>query len=189
MRFLLLVVIVMSFTILSCDGIDKRYKSNREILQEQNLLESFSKSITYIPEAYIKTSKDTILSNGYRVKIESYTDMKNSYLKTSVKNNIQHIHYYRQIKSIIKISKQNKDILTMPVTKDNLIAKNWSLSKTLENKIIKGIWLDEYNSNMQNKVVIDILFYEPETKNTAHCSLSFDEEGQLFINDKLKEIS
>ena len=189
MRFLLIFVVVISFTVLSCDGRDKRYKSNREILQEQNLLESFSKSIRYIPEAYIKTSNDTILSNGYRVKIESYTDMENSYLKTSFKNNIQHINYYRQIKSIIKISKQNIDILTMPVTKDNLIAKNRSLSKTLENKIIKGIWLDEYNSNIQNKIIIDILFYEPETKNTVYCSLSFDEEGQLFINDKLKEIS
>lgn len=189
MKLLLIFVVVISFTVFSCDGRDKRYKTNREILQEQNLLKSFSKSITYIPEAYIKISNDTILSNGYRVKIESYTDMEHSYLRTYVKNNIQHIHYYRQIKSIIKISKQNNDILIMPVTKDNLIAKNRSLSKTLENKIIKGIWLDEYNSNKQNKVIIDILFYEPETKNTVYCSLSFDKEGQLFINDKLKKIS
>jgi len=75
MRFLLLLIFLTSFTLISCDGRSKRFMSNREILQNHNLLESFSESITYFPTSYNKFSNDTILSNGYRVKIESYTDM------------------------------------------------------------------------------------------------------------------
>jgi hypothetical protein len=180
-------IFLISFTLISCDGRSKRYKSNREILQNHDLLESFSKSITYIPQAFIKTHNDTILSNGYRVKIESYTDMENSYIKSSIKNNIQHINYYRNIKASIEISKNSKESILIPISQDILVAKNKSLEKPLKNKLIKGIWIDEYASNMSNQVIIDILFYEPETNNTVNYSIVFDEKGILFINDKLKK--
>ena len=113
--------------------------------------------------------------------------MENSYIKSTIKNNIQHINYYRNIKASIEISKHSKESILIPISQDILIAKNKSLEKPLKNKLIKGIWIDEYASNMSNQVIVDILFYEPETNNTVNYSLVFDEKGILFINDKLKK--
>jgi hypothetical protein len=115
--------------------------------------------------------------------------MEYSLLKTSVKNNIRYKNYYRNIKASIEISKHSKESILIPISKDILIAKNKSLEKPLKNKLIKGIWIDDYASNIHNRVVIDILFYEPETNNSVSYSLVFDEKGILFINDKLKKIT
>ena len=52
-------------------------KTNTEVLKEHKLLDSFSEQIKYIPEKYTEVITDTILSNGFRVKIKYYYDMKN----------------------------------------------------------------------------------------------------------------
>jgi len=47
MRYLILIIFLISFAIISCDGRSKIYKSNQEILKEHGLSETFSERIIY----------------------------------------------------------------------------------------------------------------------------------------------
>jgi len=180
-------IFLISFTLISCDGRSEIYKSNQEILKAHRLYESFSERINYIPEFYLETTTDTILSNGYKIKIKSYTDMNNSLLNTYTKENIQHKNYYRNINTNITIIKNNQEILSKLITKDDLIACDKSLEKMIQNKILQGVWINEYASLIKNKVIINVLFVEPETNKNINYSLEFDAQGKLFITEKLNQ--
>ncbi|MFH6769406.1 hypothetical protein V8G56_11705 [Gaetbulibacter aquiaggeris] len=187
MKHLTFIIFLISFVLISCDGRSKIYKSNQEILKEHGLYEAFSERINYIPESYLETSTDTILSNGYEIKIKSYTDMNNSLLNTYTKNNIQHKNYYRNINSSITIIKNNQEILSKLINKEALITCDKSLEKMIQNKILQGVWINEYASIINNKVIINVLFVEPGTNKNINYSLEFDAQGKLFITDKLNQ--
>lgn len=183
----LIFIILISFAIISCDGRSKIYKSNQEILKEHGLYEAFSKHTNYIPESYLETTTDTILSNGYKIKIKSYTDMNNSLLNSYTKNNIQHKNYYRNINTQITIVKNNEEILSKLINKETIIEFDKSLEKRIHNKTILGVWVNEYASLIYNRVIIDVLFVEPETNKNINYSLEFDLQGKLFVTDNLKQ--
>ena len=186
MKYLIFIIFLISFTIISCDGRAKIYRSNQEILKEHGLYEAFSERITYIPESYLETSTDTILSHGYEVKMKSYTDMDNSFLSSYTKDNILHKNYFRNINTHITILKNNQEISSKLITKDTIIEFDKSLEKSIHNTIIQGIWINEYASLIHNNVTINVLLFEPETNKNINYSLKFDAQGKLFIIDKLK---
>ena len=47
MKNLIFIVFLISFAVISCDGRNKIYKSNQEILKEHGLYEAFSERIIY----------------------------------------------------------------------------------------------------------------------------------------------
>ena len=183
MRILIVILFFISLGFMSCDGRDRAYKTNQDVLKEHNLYKSFSESVSFVPENYMETTNDTILSNGFQVKIKSFTDMKRSVLKEFTKNNIAHKTYYRNIKATISILKDNRKIISTTIDKD--IFKNFNnSSKTDSNPIIQGIWLNQYASIINDKVILNVRLYEPETKNHEDYTLSFDENGTLSIDNK-----
>jgi hypothetical protein len=183
MRILFYIICIVSLAFVSCDGRDKSYKTNQEVLKEHKLFKSFSEKITYIPENYLETTTDTILSNGFQVKIKSYTDMNSSVLKEYSQDNLQYKKYYRDIKTSISIVKNNQEITSTTITKELFNDYNKS-SKTNRNKIIQGVWLNQYSSTIYNKVILNVQLYEPETKHHEHYTLEFDEQGTLSINNQ-----
>ena len=76
---LLILISSLSIALLSCDGRDRTYKSNVEILKSNNLFESFSKQVNFIPNLPVEIFTDTILSNGFQVKINYYS-VENSFI-------------------------------------------------------------------------------------------------------------
>ena len=67
--------------LLSCDGREKVKRKPIETLKEKNMIESFSTRESYYPKTYSEVKTDTILSNGYTVKVNTFTDMTSSFLK------------------------------------------------------------------------------------------------------------
>ncbi len=187
MKYLIFILFFISMTIISCDGRSKLYKSNQEILKEHGLYDTFSERINYIPESYLETTTDTILSNGYRIKIKSFTDMNNSFLNAYAENTIQHKDYYRNINTYITIIKNNEEILSKLINKDSFIEYDKSLEKSIHNKTIQGVWINEYASLVNNMVIINVMFVEPETNKHINYYLEFDAQGKLFLTDKLKQ--
>lgn len=184
MKYVVFYVFLFTFTLLSCDGRYKLYKTNQEILKEHKLFESFSEQINYIPESYLETSNDTILSNGYKIKLKSFTDMDNSQLSYYTKDNIQYKNYYRNINTSITILKDNQEIFSKTVNKDTIIEFDESFNKSIKNKIIKGVWVDEYASLINNNVIIEMLFSEIGNNKSIHLKLVFNAQGDLYITEK-----
>lgn len=187
MKYLNFIILLISFAIINCDGRSKIYKSNQEILKEHQLYKEFSEHISYIPESYLETTTDTILSNGYKIKITSYTDMNNSLLNSYTKDSIHHKNYYRNINTHITIIKNNQEILSKLIDKDTMIESDKSLEKRIHNKIVQGVWVNEYASLNNNNVIINVLFFDPKTNEKFDYTLEFDANGKFVITDGLKQ--
>jgi len=186
MRKLLVFVVVIVLMFIGCDGRNKANKSNQEVLKEHNLYKSFSENIKFIPETYSETTIDTILSNGFSVKIKTYTDMNASFLSEFSKDTIHHKNYYRDIKSAINISKNNSIITSKLITKDFFSGYNETISNDIENKIIQGIWLNQYASLIKNKVIFNVVFSMPNSKDYSCYTLTFFDNGEYLIENELE---
>ncbi|WP_339916696.1 hypothetical protein [Yeosuana marina] len=186
MRKLLVFIAVIVLMFVGCDGRSKAHKSNQEVLKEHNLYKSFSENVKFIPETYSETTIDTLLSNSYSVKIRTYTDMDVSFLSEFSKDTIQHKNYYRDIKSVINISKNNSNITSKLITKDFFSEYNATISNDIRNKIIQGIWLNQYASLIKNKVVFNVVFSTPNSKDNSCYTLTFFDNGDYLIENELE---
>ncbi|WP_417238607.1 hypothetical protein [Bizionia sp.] len=111
----ILVAIAMVFA--ACDGRDRLHKTPQEILHESELLDSFSETITYVPETYAEVKTDTLLANGFHIKIRTYTDMERSVLDTTKTDSIISKTYYRDIKSQVIVFKEDQEIFNKTIDK------------------------------------------------------------------------
>jgi len=187
MSKLLIFIFIISILFISCDGRHRNYQTNEEVLKEHKLFDSFSEHIKYIPESYSEVTTDTIMSNGFQVKIASYTDMNNNYLNEFTKNSIKFKNYYRSIKSVVTITKNKKEIVSKLITKDTFINYNTIYTNELKNKMIHDIWLNEYESLINNKVILNVLFQIPGTKDYKSYLISFNENGSFEIINDIKQ--
>ena len=101
----ILLITVLGFT--SCEGrISKTQALEKDIKEFQD---SVSIQVdVYKPKNYLEREVDTTLSNGFRVKIKTYTDMDNNVLFTKIKDTINYQKYYRNFKFEILVEKSGK---------------------------------------------------------------------------------
>ena len=95
-------------------------QTNQDVLKEYNLLESFSENIQYIPETYTEIITDTILNNGFRVKVKTYTEMQDNVLNEFTIDTIKYKFYYRNYTSKLTIFFKNSLILDETINKSYL---------------------------------------------------------------------
>jgi len=84
MKYITILLLIL-ISLINCDGRDRAYKTNQEVLTENNLLESFSENVKYFPESYSEIETDSILNNDSRVVIKLFTDMNSSVVKNDYK--------------------------------------------------------------------------------------------------------
>lgn len=101
----LLVLLIIGFT--SCDG---RITANQSLTEsiEEFKINTAIESQTYIPEVYTEISNDTLLSNGFRVKTTTFTDMDNSIVRSVVKDSVTYKEYYRDVEGLVTVTFKNK---------------------------------------------------------------------------------
>ena len=187
MNKLLVFISAILLAFISCDGRHRAYQSNQDILKEHKLYKSFSENVKYLPETYSEIITDTILSNGFNVKIKTYTDMEHSYLSEFTKDTIQYKNYYRDIKTSVNISKGNQVITSKLITKDLFIDYDNSYSKSLKNEIIQEVWLNQYASIKNNSVILNVLFHKPNSKDYIYYTLTFMDNGEYSIKNELEQ--
>ncbi len=181
--FGLLLILIIGFT--SCDG---RITQNQALSES---IEEFKKSASlevnvYVPEAYLELEVDTLLSNGYSVKIKTYSDMSNSVLFTKIKDTINYQTHYRNFKFNISVSKDDKLIYKESFDKEKANkAFNYKASlvpgSNLYNfdklSVLKSIQVND-DPSYTNMVLIDIIFAIPETDRYASHTLFINENGK-----------
>ncbi len=181
MNKLLVLLFIFVVTLFSCDGRDRKHKTNVDVLKENNLLDAFSEKIKYTPKAYAEVLTDTILSNGYTIKIKTFSDMSHSFLDEFKVNAITHKHYFRKIISEVFIEKDNTIIFNTTI--DNTFFKTNSISNTInfEDYILNPIEVDQLQSIDNNKVILVASMRVPKTVNTAVYNIIIDENGYFEL--------
>ncbi len=181
MNKLYVLILIIFIAFLSCDGRDRVFKTNEEILIENKLLDSFSESIKYFPETYSEVETDTILNNGFKVKIKTYTDMNSSVLIEFTQDTINYKRFYREFLSNIIVRYNNDKVFEEKINVD-FLAKNSIESKDFLNGkvILKNIRM--LNQMESDNVVIDIWCWKIDTEIFLPLQLIIDKKGKFTLN-------
>ncbi|NRR90780.1 hypothetical protein HSX10_04280 [Winogradskyella undariae] len=181
-----LIIIVIGFT--SCEN----RKSKSQALSES--VKEFKKTVNletnvFIPDTYFEHEVDTLISNGYRVKIKTYTDMSNSVLFSKIKDTINYQTYYRNFKFDITVSKNEKVIYQENFNKEKVnkafnynpnLVEGSDLYNFDKLAILKFIQVND-DPTYKNMVVIDILYAIPESDKSASHTLFINSKGKSNI--------
>ncbi|WP_055437399.1 DUF4738 domain-containing protein [Lacinutrix algicola] len=187
MKNLLFVLLIICFAISSCDGRDKIENSNTQFLKNYKLVDSISEDVKYFPENYNEFKIDTILSNGFRVKIKSFTDMESSYLNEFKTDNTIHKHYYRDNKATILVS-NNGVIFEKLIDKKLFYNFDSTLNQFFKEAILNGVWINKEKSTLNSNITININFCKPETDWCAFFDLIIEKDGKYRIIDVTTEL-
>lgn len=167
-------------TLISCDARDKINRSPKDILKEKNLLESFSERVSYFPKEYAEVKTDTILSNGYHVNVKTFTDMKSSYLRQFKHDSINYKYHYRDYKAQI-VARQNKIIFNDVIDKQYILKHDKTVSYYMETSILKSVWVNQEQTVKQDKLVVNILFTQPNSNTNKMFELVIEPNGQYKL--------
>lgn len=180
-RLCVLIIFVISF--ISCDGRHRVHMSNEAILREANLLESFSEQLKFIPEQRTEIVTDTLLSNGFNIKINYYSIENSLILKTKKnKNGTVTKTYHKNFEAKLQVHKNNVAILDRVVNKalfrENIHNPFW------QDAIMQYVWVD-YSSMTEHSIKLHTSFNIPDTNNFKDFTLIIFDDGDI----KIKEIS
>ncbi|MDG4715778.1 hypothetical protein [Winogradskyella marincola] len=185
MRNLLSFIIITVIAFTSCEG---RITKNQALLKD---IEEYKKTVSvqvdvYNPENYTERQVDTLLNNGFRVKIKAYTDMDNSVLFTKIKDTINYQTYYRNFKFDILIEKDNKVIYNKSFDKEKAnkvfrfnanLAKGSQLHNFNKLAILNAIQLDD-DPSYTNIVAIDVMYAIPDTDKVSYHKILINDKGK-----------
>ena len=182
----LLLLLIIGFT--SCEG----RKTSTVALKES--VEDFKKNVSievkvYEPESYMEQEVDTLLSNGFRVKIKTKSDMANSVLFTKIKDTINYQTYYRNFKFRIVVEKDGNLIFDQNFDKKQINQILDFNSKSEQGSpyrnfnslaILKSIEVNN-ESVFENGVEIDIMYAIPNSNRKSNHKFQIDAFGALNV--------
>ncbi|WP_299361897.1 hypothetical protein [Winogradskyella sp.] len=189
MRNIFFILLLLVVAITSCDG---RKTKSQALLED---IEEFKKEVTaeipvYQPESYVEREVDTLLHNGYRVSIKTYSDMEESVLFTKIKDTINYHTYYRNFKFNIIIEKNGNRIFDEQFNKkrmNKLLEYNTTTLSELRGfdqlSVLKSIELNKNLPNSEN-IEIDIIYAIPNTDRISFHIMSINEKGIMNIERK-----
>ena len=188
MKHLLAILTLCSIALMSCEGRKTQQQALFESIEEFKKTVSFEKHV-YIPESYMEQEVDTLMSNGFRVKIKTYTDMTNAVHFSKIKDTVNYQTYYRNFKFDVSVTKDEQEIYNESFDKQrvnkafnyntNLIAGS-DLYQFNTLAVLKSIQVND-DPAYTNRVAIDILYSIPETDKLASHMLFIDKKGKSNI--------
>ncbi|WP_034039965.1 DUF4738 domain-containing protein [Wocania ichthyoenteri] len=180
MKKLCVLIFIIIITLVSCDGRDRKYKTNAEVLKENKLFDSFSEEIKYIPAQRTEVLTDTILSTGFQVKIQYYA-LDNDYSSKTVKpsNKINKILHFKNFEAHFQISK-NKKLVTQNIINKELF-KKFGSPAFWEQAIMQYVWID-YENSTEDFIVLNTSFNIPETEIYKDFSIAINAFGNIKIS-------
>ncbi|TCK69103.1 hypothetical protein DFQ05_0617 [Winogradskyella wandonensis] len=180
MRTPILLLCMALIGLTACEGRKTMKRSLSESIKTYTT-SHYIEETNYIPEAYREIDIDTTLSNGFNVKIKTFTNMKTYIPKSELKDSITYNKKYRAINSEVVIFHKNKKVFEDIIDKDFLISENNTIKDFALLSNIRGVWLNQYQ-NYENKVVLDINLCTVESYDCKSMKLSIDKNGNYTLS-------
>ena len=180
-KLYVLIIIVISFN--SCDGKYRAHMSNEAVLREANLLESFTEQLKYIPEQPIEIETDTIMSNGFNIKI-AYHSVENSHVSKTKKNKhgIVTKTYHKNFEAQFQVYK-NSITLQKGIINKTLFHESENIENPFWNDaIMQYVWVD-YSAMTKHSIQLNTSFHIPDTQNYKDFTLTIFDTGKMEIKE------
>lgn len=177
----LILLFFLCIALINCDGRNRKHKTNAEVLKEAKLLKSFSEQVNFTPNTPVLIHTDTILNNGFRVKLK-YNSIENNYIskKSISKNNSAITNNYKNFEAKFQISKNNKIISEQLINKS--FFNEYRPSTFWDNAIMQFIWID-YTTSSSKTIDLKTSFCIPETETCKDFVISINEFGDIKIKE------
>jgi len=176
----LLVIATIGIVSISCDGRDRVFKTNTEVLIENKLLDSFSENITYVPETYTEVATDTILYNGFHVKLKTYTIMDKHIVNEFKQDSIVYKKYYREFVTDVIVTMNDKEIFNERIDKEFIHKHNNNLQL---NKAIINVMVNQVSSVKNHGLVLSAMIKDIQNETITFCDILIDSEGNLVLKE------
>lgn len=176
----LLVIATIGIVSISCDGRDRVFKTKTEVLIENKLLDSFSENITFVPEAYTEVATDTILYNGFHVKLKTYTIMDKHIVNEFKQDSIVYKKYYREFVTDVIVTKNDKEIFNERIDKEFIHKHNNNLQL---NKAIINVMVNQVSSVKNHGLVLSAMIKDIQNETIKFCDILIDSEGNLVLKE------
>lgn len=176
----LLVIATIGIVSISCDGRDRVFKTNTEVLIENKLLDSFSENISYVPETYTEVATDTILYNGFHVKLKTYTIMDKHVVNEFKQDSIVYKKYYREFVTDVIVTKNDKEIFNERIDKEFIHKHNNNLQL---NKAIINVMVNQVSSVKNHGLVLSAMIKDIQNETIKFCDILIDSEGNLVLKE------
>jgi hypothetical protein len=169
-------LIILGF--ISCDGRDRLDKTPQEVLQENQLLDSFSeKEIRFIPESYAEKTIDTIFINGYEVHVKMYSDMDSHITVESVNETVN----YRDFNLDIEVIRDNETILSLTINKEHEIVYEHLSRLNLDEYYLRDFWVAKNNKYYKDVPCIYFEYYSLKSKNSSILEITPIKDGRVHF--------
>ncbi|SHH51246.1 hypothetical protein [Winogradskyella jejuensis] len=170
-------ILIIAFT--SCEGRKSHTKALSESIEAFKAKTTIEK-VEYIPENYREIAIDTTLSNGFSIKIKTFTNMNNHITIEDAKDSLFLKKHYRTVNSHISITHQDHNIFEKTIDKSFLITQNERLSDYLTIANLKGVWINQLQSS-NSQVVLDIDYCMIETSDCKSLKLNINKDGSYHL--------
>ncbi|MFT5215608.1 MAG: hypothetical protein ACI83H_000724 [Glaciecola sp.] len=176
--FSLLLVFILIFA--GCDGKDRSRYTHQEKLKKSKLSGSFFEQVQYLPQDFTEVVTDTILSNGYHIKLKVYSDMNTSVLKEFKKDTITYKRYFRAFKGEVIITLNNEEIINKTLEKiqfsNNTDADFW------KDAVLGNISLN-YERSTDDEIFLNAFYRIPETNHYKDFNIVIASNGKIRIEE------
>lgn len=182
MKKLLFLLVLTSISFIGCDGKERVHLSNTEVLKQHKILDSFSEKIEYIPEQYSEINTDTILSNGFRVKLKAFVDMENSIMKIKNINSLHYKTFYRNRIINLYVEKNDKQIFSKIINNNFFIEnieKNTNIN--LKNFVLSEGYTTYDDTYVSDKITFTIFFKNFLTDESKSYQLEVNNSGKYRV--------
>lgn len=186
MKKLVGLFVIICAILASCEGRRSKNQALKNSIEEYNKRVNVQVDV-FEPLNYSEREVDTIMSNGFRVKIKSYTDMNHSVLLTKIKDTINYQTSYRNFKFDIRVEKDGKLLCNETYNKQKVNELFGFNDKYLENDdlysfnelaILKSINVIDYLEN-KDHVVVEVMYEIPETSRRSFHKIIIDNKGHI----------
>lgn len=188
MKHVLGLFIICLLVLSSCNGKKTKHQALAESIETFKKTVHFEKEV-YIPEVFATHSIDTLMSNGFHVKIKTYSDSANAVHFSKIKDTINYQTYYRNFKFDISVTKDNKEIYNKSFDKQKVnkafnynskLAAGSDLHNFDTLAVLKSIEVND-DPTYTNMVRIDIIYAIPESNRSASHRLLINEKGKSNV--------
>ncbi|WP_400079983.1 hypothetical protein [Winogradskyella sp. R77965] len=180
MRNLLGLLLILGIATTSCEG----RKSQNQALAES--IEAFKEAtifekVMYTPETYHEVVIDTLLSNGFRVKIKTYSDMNNSTLLEEFKKDTTiYKKFYREHLSDLEVYYNDSLVASKRINK-SLFTNQKDLD--FWKKAILGFVSINGLKSLKNELALNIYYCVPETDICKDFLIIYDKKGKYTLEE------
>ena len=176
MKNLIYILLIAIIALSSCEGRTSLKKSLTKSVNDFKKNKKLEK-IVYYPKEYRAFDNDTLLNNGYRIEIKNFTNMNRHIVKQEI-NDVEIINkHYRELNSEIAVSFNNTSVFKKIVDSTFLL----NIPDVSKNIVLDGIWINQYDSNMENVVVLDIQYSELKSNIPKIIKLKIEHDGKYKI--------